>query len=72
MTDASWRIEAAIAELKEAARLAPDWPTPHLVLLDILKTSDPKSALDDCMIADGMTHDAKLHEQCFEIQKKTQ
>ena len=58
--------------LKQAAQLAPEWPKPHLMLIQILKNSDPKSALTECMIADGMTHDAKLHDECLELQKKTQ
>jgi len=65
-------LTSAIAQLKQAAQLAPTWPTPHLVLLQIFKTSDPKAALDECMIADGMTHDAKLHDECQTLQQKTQ
>ena len=44
----------------------------HLVLLQIFKDSDPKSALEECLIADGMTHDAKLHDQCLQLQAKSQ
>ena len=62
---------AAITELKEAARLSPDWPTPHIMLARLLKDTDPKSAIEECMVADGLTHDAKLHDQCLELQKKT-
>jgi tetratricopeptide (TPR) repeat protein len=61
-----------IAELKTATRLAPDWIPPHLMLYKLLKDSDPKSALDECMIADGLTQDAKLHDQCFQLQRQTQ
>jgi tetratricopeptide (TPR) repeat protein len=70
----SWRkdMPSAIAELKEAARLAPDWPTPHIMLTNLLKDSDPKAAIGECVVADGLTHDAKLHDQCVELQKKTQ
>jgi hypothetical protein len=62
----------AITELKTATRLAPDWLPPHLMLYKMLKDSDPKSALDECVIADGLSNDAKLHDQCFQLQKKTQ
>jgi len=65
-------IPAAIAELKEAAKLAPDWPTPHIMLTNLLKDSDPKAAIDECMVADGLTQDAKLHNQCLELEKKAQ
>jgi tetratricopeptide (TPR) repeat protein len=63
-------MPTAITELQTAAKLAPDWPTPHLMLTNLLKDSDPKAALDQCVIADGLTHDAKLHDQCVELQKK--
>ena len=63
---------AAIAELKTAARLAPDWPTPHIMLSNLLTNSDPKAAIDERAAADGLTHDAKLHDQCIELQKKVQ
>ena len=63
-------MPAAIAELRQAAKLAPDWPTPHIMLKNLLKDSDPKAALDECVIADGLTHDAKLHDECMELQKK--
>jgi hypothetical protein len=42
------------------------------MLYKLLKDSDPKSALDECMIADGLTQDAKLHDQCFQLQRQTQ
>ena len=64
-------MPTAIAELREAAKLSPDWPTPHIMLTNLLKDSDPKSALDECVVADGLTHDAKLHDECQELQKKT-
>ena len=63
-------MTSAIAELRIAARLSPDWPTPHIMLTNLLKDSDPKSALDECMLADGLTHDAKLHDECMELQRK--
>jgi tetratricopeptide (TPR) repeat protein len=63
-------MPAAIAELQTAAKLAPDWPTPHIMLTNLLKDSDPKAALDQCVIADGLTQDAKLHDECTELQKK--
>jgi len=62
---------SAIAELRTAAKLAPDWPTPHIMLTYLLKDSDPKAALAQCVIADGLTEDAKLHDLCSELQKKT-
>ena len=65
-------MPSAIAELKEATKLSPDWPTPHLMLSNLLRDSDPKSALDECLAADGLTHDAKLHDRCLEMQRKTQ
>jgi hypothetical protein len=40
------------------------------MLVNLLKDSDPKGALDECVLADGLTHDAKLHDQCQELQKK--
>jgi hypothetical protein len=63
-------MTSAIAELRTAAKLSPDWPTPHIMLTNLLKDSDPKAALDECMLADGMTHDAKLHDECSELQRK--
>jgi tetratricopeptide (TPR) repeat protein len=63
-------MPSAIAELKLAAKYAPDWPTPHIMLTNLLKDSDPKAALDECVIADGLTQDAKLHDQCQDLQKK--
>ena len=63
-------MPAAIAELREATNLSPDWPTPHIMLVNLLKESDPKAALDECVVADGLTHDAKLHDECQELQKK--
>jgi Flp pilus assembly protein TadD len=63
-------MPSAIAELRIAAKLSPDWPTPHIMLTNLLKDSDPKSALDECMLADGMTHDAKLNDECMELQRK--
>ena len=65
-------LPAAIAELKAAAKLLPDWPTPHIMLTNLLKDSDPKTAVGECMVADGLTHDAKLHDQCMELQRKAQ
>jgi hypothetical protein len=64
-------MPAAIAELKQAAALAPDWPQPHIMLSNLLKESDPTTALRECLAADGLTHDAKLHDRCLELQKKT-
>jgi tetratricopeptide (TPR) repeat protein len=63
---------SAIAELRQAAKLSPDWPTPHLMLTNLLKDSDPKAALDECVVADGLTNDAKLHNLCSDLQKKSQ
>jgi tetratricopeptide (TPR) repeat protein len=63
---------SAIAELREAAKLTPDWPTPHIMLTNLLKDSDPKAALDECVVADGLTNDAKLHNLCGELQKRSQ
>ncbi len=65
-------MPSAITELRQAAKLAPDWPTPHIMLVRLLKDSDPKAAFDQCIIADGLTEDAKLHNLCGELQKKTQ
>jgi Flp pilus assembly protein TadD len=65
-------VPNAVAELRIAAKLAPDWPTPHIMLARLLKDSDPKAAFDQCIIADGLTEDAKLHNLCGELQKKTQ
>jgi Flp pilus assembly protein TadD len=65
-------LTSAIAELKTASRLAPDWISPRLMLVKLLKDSDPKTALDECMTADGLSHDAKLHDQCLELQKRAQ
>ena len=62
--------QAAIAELRQAEKLAPDWPTPHIMLTHLLKESDPGAALDECMLADGLTNDAKLHNLCSDLQKK--
>jgi len=42
------------------------------MLYKLLKDSDPKSALDECMMVDGLSHDAKLHDQCLELQKRSQ
>jgi hypothetical protein len=42
------------------------------MLYEWLKDSDPKTALDECMIVDGLTHDAKLHDQCLALQKRAQ
>ena len=39
-------MPSAIAELQTAAKLSPDWPTPHLMLTNLLKESDPRAALD--------------------------
>ena len=63
---------SAIAELHKAAKLSPDWPTPHIMLTNLLKDSDPKAAFDECVIADGLTNDAKLHNLCSDLQKKSQ
>jgi len=65
-------LTSAIAELKGASKLAPDWLPPRLMLVKILQNSDPKTALDECMVADGLSHDAKLHDQCLELQKRAQ
>ncbi len=65
-------LTSAIAELKTASKLAPDWISPRLMLVRMLKDSDPKTALDECMVADGLSHDAKLHDQCLDLQKRTQ
>lgn len=65
-------VSDAISELRVAAKLAPDWPTPHIMLANLLKDSDPKAALDQCMMADGLTHNAKLHDLCQELQRKAQ
>jgi tetratricopeptide (TPR) repeat protein len=62
----------AIAELRQAAKLSPDWPTPHIMLTNLQKDSDPKAALDECVIADGLTNDAKLHNLCTDLQRKVQ
>ena len=62
----------AIAELRQAAKLSPDWPTPHIMLTNLQKDSDPKAALDECVIADGLTNDAKLHNLCSDLQRKVQ
>jgi Flp pilus assembly protein TadD len=62
----------AISALQDAAKLAPDWPTPHIMLATLLKDADPKAALDQCVTADGLTHNAKLHDLCQELQKKVQ
>jgi tetratricopeptide (TPR) repeat protein len=63
-------LASAIAELKHAAELSPDWPQPHIMLTNLLKDSDPATALRECLAADGLTHDAKLHDRCLELQKK--
>jgi len=65
-------MPAAVAELRAAAKLKPDWPTPHLMLSNLLKDTDPKGAADECIIADGLTQDAKLHNRCLELEKKAQ
>ncbi len=65
-------MPSAISELRIAAKLSPDWPTPHIMLARLLKDSDPKAALDQCVIADGLTEDAKLHNLCSELMRKTQ
>lgn len=65
-------IPNAVSELRIAAKIAPDWPTPHIMLARLLKDSDPKAAFDQCIIADGLTEDAKLHNLCSELQRKTQ
>ncbi len=62
----------AVAELRQAAKLSPDWPTPHLMLSNLLKDTAPKAAADECIIADGLTQDAKLHDRCLELEKKAQ
>jgi tetratricopeptide (TPR) repeat protein len=62
----------AIAELRQAAKLSPDWPTPHLMLTNLLKDSDPKAAYSECVVADGLTNDAKLHNLCSDLQRKMQ
>lgn len=56
--------QGALAELREAARLAPNWPTPHVQLVTLLRQDDPRGALEECRIADGLTHDPKLHDLC--------
>ena len=63
---------AAVNELVTATKLAPDWLAPHMMLYKLLKGSDPKTALDECMIVDGLSHDAKLHDECLDLQKRTQ
>jgi tetratricopeptide (TPR) repeat protein len=63
---------SAVSELMTTSQLAPDWVAPRLMLVKLLKDSDPKTALDECMIADGLSHDAKLHDQCLELQKRAQ
>ena len=65
-------MTSAVSELRQAAKLAPDWPTPHIMLARLLKDSDPKAAFDQCIIADGLTEDAKLHNLCSELQRKVQ
>ena len=30
----------------------------------------PKAALDECMLADGITQDAKFHDECQDLQRK--
>ena len=42
------------------------------MLYKLLKDSDPKTALDECMTVDGLTHDAKLHDECLTLQKRAQ
>ena len=59
--------QSTLAELREAARLAPDWPTPHLQLLTLLRQDDPRGALEECKIADGLTRDPKVHEVCEKL-----
>ena len=63
---------AAVAELVTATKLSPDWLAPHRMLYNLLKDSDPKTALDECMIVDGLSHDAKLHDECLNLQKLAQ
>lgn len=65
-------LPAAVAELKQAAQLSPDWPQPHIMLFSMLKDSDPQTAYRECVVADGLTHDAKLHDRCLELQKKAE
>ena len=65
-------MPSAIAELQKAAKLSPDWPTPHIMLTNLLKDSNPRAALDECVVADGLTQNAKLHDLCGELQKKAQ
>ena len=60
----------AIAELRQSAKLSPDWPTPHIMLTNLLKDSDPKAAYSECVVADGLTNDAKLHNLCSDLQKE--
>ena len=55
-----------------ASKLAPDWVAPHKMLYELLKDSDSKTALDECMTVDGLTHDAKFHDECLALQKKAQ
>jgi tetratricopeptide (TPR) repeat protein len=62
----------AVAELRQAAKLSPDWPTPHIMLTNLLKDSDPKAAYSECVVADGLTNDAKLHNLCSDLQRKMQ
>ena len=40
------------------------------MLTNLLKESDPKAAFNECVVADGLTNDAKLHDLCSELQKK--
>jgi hypothetical protein len=42
------------------------------MLSNLLKDTDPKAAADECVIADGLTQDAKLHDRCLGMEKKAQ
>ena len=57
----------ALTELREAARLAPDWPTPHVQLVTLLRQDDPGGALEECRIADRLTHDPRMHDLCEKL-----
>jgi tetratricopeptide (TPR) repeat protein len=56
-----------LSELRASEKLDPDWPIPHIWLVTLLMKPDPRGALDECRIADKLTHDPKMHELCEKL-----
>ncbi len=59
--------QGALSELRASEKLDPDWPIPHIWLVTLLMKSDPRGALEECRIADNLTHDPKMHDLCEKL-----